>query len=205
MITFQTSVHIERPIDEVFAFVSDPLMFPRWNSAVQTVHGTSGETGGPGRRTRCNDNYRPARSTTNSRFSAATTPRNSASAQPRDQRPFSTTTDSPPTAPTRSHTSTPASSCPARQPFSGRSRRAESTRRRREPRCFPKRATDERARRLIPTTQTPDGAIRRVLQPSAHQPAPHACEGGGPARIATAHAPPCVCTDALIEPSRGET
>ena len=48
MITFQTSVRVERPIDEVFAFVSDPLMFPRWNSAVQTVHGTSGQSGGPG-------------------------------------------------------------------------------------------------------------------------------------------------------------
>ena len=48
VITFQTSVRVERPIDEVFAFVSNPLMFPRWNSAVQTVHGTSRETGGPG-------------------------------------------------------------------------------------------------------------------------------------------------------------
>jgi uncharacterized protein YndB with AHSA1/START domain len=48
VITFQTSVRVERPIEEVFAFVSDPLMFPRWNSAVQTVHGTSPETGGPG-------------------------------------------------------------------------------------------------------------------------------------------------------------
>ena len=48
MITFQTSVRIERPIDEVFAFVSNPLLFPRWNSAVQTVHGTSGESDEPG-------------------------------------------------------------------------------------------------------------------------------------------------------------
>jgi uncharacterized protein YndB with AHSA1/START domain len=48
MITFETSVRVERPIEEVFAFVSDPLMFPRWNSAVQTVHGTSGESGEPG-------------------------------------------------------------------------------------------------------------------------------------------------------------
>ena len=48
MITFHTSVRIQRPIDEVFAFVSDPLNFPRWNSAVQTVHGTSGQSGGPG-------------------------------------------------------------------------------------------------------------------------------------------------------------
>jgi Polyketide cyclase / dehydrase and lipid transport len=48
VITFQTSVRVERPIGEVFAFVSNPLVFPRWNSAVQTVHGTSGESGGLG-------------------------------------------------------------------------------------------------------------------------------------------------------------
>lgn len=48
MISFETSVCIERPIEEVYAFVSDPLLFPRWNSAVQRVHGTSGETGGLG-------------------------------------------------------------------------------------------------------------------------------------------------------------
>ena len=48
MITFQTSVRVERPIEEVFALISNPLMFPLWNSAVQTVHGKSGESGGPG-------------------------------------------------------------------------------------------------------------------------------------------------------------
>ena len=47
MITFQTSVRVERPVEEVFAFVSDPLLFPRWNSAVQTVHGTSRARGEP--------------------------------------------------------------------------------------------------------------------------------------------------------------
>ena len=45
MITFQTSVRVKRSIEEVFAFVSDPLQFPRWNSAVQTVQRTSGEPG----------------------------------------------------------------------------------------------------------------------------------------------------------------
>jgi hypothetical protein len=45
MIAFQTSVRVKRPIEEVFAFVSDPVLFPRWNSAVQTVHRTSEETG----------------------------------------------------------------------------------------------------------------------------------------------------------------
>ena len=48
MTTFETSVRIERPIEEVFAFVSDPIQFPLWNSAVQTVMGTSGERGEPG-------------------------------------------------------------------------------------------------------------------------------------------------------------
>jgi uncharacterized protein YndB with AHSA1/START domain len=50
VIGFKTSVRIERPIEDVFAFVSDPLLFPRWNSAVQTVHGTSGEAGAAGSR-----------------------------------------------------------------------------------------------------------------------------------------------------------
>ena len=40
MITFETSVRVECPIEEVFAFVSDPLLFPRWNSAVQAVDDT---------------------------------------------------------------------------------------------------------------------------------------------------------------------
>jgi ligand-binding SRPBCC domain-containing protein len=48
VITFQTGVRVERPVEEVFAFVSEPLLFPRWNSAVQTVHGTSGGSGEPG-------------------------------------------------------------------------------------------------------------------------------------------------------------
>jgi uncharacterized protein YndB with AHSA1/START domain len=48
VITFEASVRIERPIDEVFAYVANPLLFPRWNSAVQTVHRASGESGVPG-------------------------------------------------------------------------------------------------------------------------------------------------------------
>lgn len=50
VIGFETSVRMERPIEDVFAFVSDPLLFPRWNSAVQTVHGTSGQASVPGSR-----------------------------------------------------------------------------------------------------------------------------------------------------------
>jgi uncharacterized protein YndB with AHSA1/START domain len=41
VIAFQTDVRIARPIDEVFAYVSDPRNFPRWNSAVQVVRETS--------------------------------------------------------------------------------------------------------------------------------------------------------------------
>jgi Polyketide cyclase / dehydrase and lipid transport len=48
VISFQASVRIERPIEEVFAFVADPLLFPRWNSAVQAVHGTPGARGDAG-------------------------------------------------------------------------------------------------------------------------------------------------------------
>lgn len=48
MISFETSVRIERPIADVFAFVSDPTQFPRWNSAVRTVSPISAATGTPG-------------------------------------------------------------------------------------------------------------------------------------------------------------
>jgi uncharacterized protein YndB with AHSA1/START domain len=46
MITFETSIRIKRPIEEVFAFVSDPLNFPRWNSAVEAVRKTSAAENG---------------------------------------------------------------------------------------------------------------------------------------------------------------
>ena len=45
MISFETSVRIGRPNEEVFAFVSNPLLFPRWNSAVAAVHGNSAQPG----------------------------------------------------------------------------------------------------------------------------------------------------------------
>jgi ligand-binding SRPBCC domain-containing protein len=41
VITFETDVRINRPIDEVFAYVSEPLNLPDWNSAVQAVRKTS--------------------------------------------------------------------------------------------------------------------------------------------------------------------
>jgi uncharacterized protein YndB with AHSA1/START domain len=40
---FETSVRIERAVDEVFDYVSDPHNFPRWNSAVRAVRLTSGD------------------------------------------------------------------------------------------------------------------------------------------------------------------
>jgi uncharacterized protein YndB with AHSA1/START domain len=41
VISFETSVWVERPIEEVFAYVSDPENFPHWNSAVRMVRKTS--------------------------------------------------------------------------------------------------------------------------------------------------------------------
>jgi uncharacterized protein YndB with AHSA1/START domain len=38
---FETSVRIERPVEEVFDYVADPGNFPRWNSAVQSVRETA--------------------------------------------------------------------------------------------------------------------------------------------------------------------
>jgi uncharacterized membrane protein len=37
VIRFETEVRIERPIEEVFAYVSNPGNFPHWNSAVKAV------------------------------------------------------------------------------------------------------------------------------------------------------------------------
>lgn len=45
MISFETGVCVERAVGDVFDFVSDPLSFPRWNSAAQAVNNTSGVTG----------------------------------------------------------------------------------------------------------------------------------------------------------------
>jgi uncharacterized protein YndB with AHSA1/START domain len=39
-----TSVHIRRPIEDVFAYLSDPANFSDWNSAVRTVRTTSETT-----------------------------------------------------------------------------------------------------------------------------------------------------------------
>jgi carbon monoxide dehydrogenase subunit G len=45
---FETSVRIERPVDEVFGYVSDPTTYSRWNSAVQSVQATSPGADGVG-------------------------------------------------------------------------------------------------------------------------------------------------------------
>ena len=45
---FETSVRIERPIEAVFDYVSDPTTFPRWNSAVQSVQETAPGADGVG-------------------------------------------------------------------------------------------------------------------------------------------------------------
>ncbi len=48
MTTFETSVHIKRPIEEVFDHVSEPLHFAEWNSAVRAVRrvAPTGDNGG---------------------------------------------------------------------------------------------------------------------------------------------------------------
>ena len=38
---FETEVRIQRPIEDVFAYLSDPCNFPHWNSAVRAVRPTS--------------------------------------------------------------------------------------------------------------------------------------------------------------------
>jgi uncharacterized protein YndB with AHSA1/START domain len=48
MIAIETSTRINRPIEDVFSYVSDPLNFPRWNSAVQAVRKTSAGANGTG-------------------------------------------------------------------------------------------------------------------------------------------------------------
>ena len=50
MTTFSTSIRVLRPVEAVYAFVADPLLFPRWNSAVLAVELTSGERGRVGSR-----------------------------------------------------------------------------------------------------------------------------------------------------------
>ena len=45
---FTTSVRIEKPVAEVFDYVSDPTTFQQWNSAVQEVRQTSGGAEGVG-------------------------------------------------------------------------------------------------------------------------------------------------------------
>jgi uncharacterized protein YndB with AHSA1/START domain len=42
MSTFETTVSIGRAIDDVFAYVSDPLNMPQWYSAVEAVDSLSG-------------------------------------------------------------------------------------------------------------------------------------------------------------------
>jgi hypothetical protein len=41
MIAFQTSIAIDRPLGDVFGYVSDPGNFPAWNSAVRDVRSIS--------------------------------------------------------------------------------------------------------------------------------------------------------------------
>ena len=168
MITFQTSVRIQRPIDEVFAFVSDPLNFPRWNSAVQTVHGTSGQSGGPG------STYSMQRQLPTGRVE------NELEILSREHpTKFSIRTTSGPTpflyhyrfardgADTVIHLDASVD-LPGVTAVSRATRGARShTRCRLQPLCPPTRARGERARRLIPDNTNPTGAIIRPASTTA--------------------------------------
>ena len=48
MVKFETSVRIDRPVDQVFDYVSDPINLSQWNSAVQSVRQTSPGSDGVG-------------------------------------------------------------------------------------------------------------------------------------------------------------
>jgi carbon monoxide dehydrogenase subunit G len=48
MIRFETDIRIDRPAEEVFDVVSDPLRFPVWNSAVKAMRLVSGQAREPG-------------------------------------------------------------------------------------------------------------------------------------------------------------
>jgi ligand-binding SRPBCC domain-containing protein len=41
VISFDASVRIERPLEDVYAYVAEPGNFPHWNSAVEAVRKTS--------------------------------------------------------------------------------------------------------------------------------------------------------------------
>jgi uncharacterized protein YndB with AHSA1/START domain len=45
VIAFETSVRIAAPLEDVFAYVSDPRTYPSWNSAVEEVRPRAGSGG----------------------------------------------------------------------------------------------------------------------------------------------------------------
>ena len=65
MTRFETSIRIGRPIEEVFAYVSDPLNFNRWNSAVLAVWKVRGRANEVGSTYAMERRYRMGASTTN--------------------------------------------------------------------------------------------------------------------------------------------
>jgi hypothetical protein len=48
MIAVRACIAIDRPLEQVLAYVSDPVNFPSWNSAVQVVRPTSAGASGVG-------------------------------------------------------------------------------------------------------------------------------------------------------------
>jgi uncharacterized protein YndB with AHSA1/START domain len=120
---FETEVRIERTVDEVFDYVSDPRNFPRWNSAVQAVSVTSGE--GDSGSTYLMERELPGGGAQNELEILDRDRPPSSRYAPRQARlPSSTATDSTPTGPRRLSTSPPRSSCPGSPARSVRSGRA---------------------------------------------------------------------------------
>ena len=122
MISFETSVRVERPTEDVFDFVSDPLLFPRWNSAVQAVNHTSGVTGEVGSTYSMRRELPTGHVENDLEVLVRERPSEFVIRTTSGPTPFLYQSDSPPKATAPSFTSRPASSCPVWQAYSGRSR-----------------------------------------------------------------------------------
>jgi Polyketide cyclase / dehydrase and lipid transport len=112
VITFETSVRVERPVEEVFAFVSNPLLLPRWNSAVEAVNCTSGTASAVGSTYSMRRELPSGQVENELEVLVSERPSESPSGRHRGRRRFSTATDSPQMVAARSFASRPASSCP---------------------------------------------------------------------------------------------
>lgn len=121
MINFETSVRIDRPVEDVFAFVSDPLLFPRWNSAVKAADNISGATGEVGSTYSMRRELPGGQVENELEVLVRVRPEEFVIRTTSGPTPFNYRYRSPLRAPVRSSTSRPASSCPVWRTSSGRS------------------------------------------------------------------------------------